>query len=90
MKYRKYKKSLRKNIVKEINKLSPKSDEIIAMYYPYGEIPYKQVYDEYKYINNIFKNNKVVALPDVTKVISCTDDDIKNVINSLQQVLESR
>lgn len=90
MKYRKYKKKLRKNIVLKINKLSPKPNEIVALYYPYGEVPYDQLYKEFKYISHIFKNNKVIALPDVTKIAVRDDEEIINVINALQKVLETR
>jgi histidinol-phosphate/aromatic aminotransferase/cobyric acid decarboxylase-like protein len=60
------------------------------LYYPYGEVPQKQLYDEYQYIKRVFKNNTVIVLPDITKITSRSDEEIIKVIEALKKILEDK
>lgn len=87
MKYRKRKKQLRKIVIAEVSKINPKYDDIIILYYPYGEVPYDQLAREYKYISKIFKDNKLIAIPNTTSLETCSKDNLNNIIKYLEETI---
>ena len=90
MKYRKYKKQVRKNIVTQINKLRPNSDEIVTICYPYGEVNLKALQDFYSYVCKIFKHNKILMIPESMSIDACTKEEIQYVIDMLQSAINNK
>jgi arabinogalactan endo-1,4-beta-galactosidase len=88
MKFKKRKKQLRKITFAEVSKLNPKYDDIIILHYPYGEIPYDQLVNEYKYISKIFKDNKLIAIPNTASLEMCSEYELNKIVEHLQETIK--
>ena len=72
----------------KIEMLNPHPTEVITLFYNLNKIPAKQIAIATNYIQEKFPDNKVVVLPDVMSLESCSKDVLENIISMISEVIE--
>lgn len=71
-----------------INKINPHPTEAITLLYDMNSINCSQVYDMVQYLQKIFPNNKVVAIPNTASLESCSKDVLENIVSMIAEIIE--
>lgn len=68
--------------------IKPHPTEAITLFYDMEKLPLDQLSETYEMLRDKFPDNKVIALPDITSLESCSKDVLENIISMITKIIE--